>query len=100
GTENTSNYFRALQLFERSRRLSLNAHAPSFNAAIVRRKLKLDESADGTDHVQSESELLNSLHDALHSNSPANANQLLQKDLSLYRSAAVHRALSPDSGAV
>src|SRR5436190_229197 len=31
GTENTSNYFRALQLFERSRRLSLNAHAPSFN---------------------------------------------------------------------
>src|SRR5436190_1946619 len=62
GTENTSNYFRAAQLFERSHRLSLNAHAPIVNTAIVRRKLKLDESADGAEEVQSESELLNSLH--------------------------------------
>jgi len=110
GKENVSNYFRAAQLFERSRRLKPHAFAPSFNAAFVYQKLELDELADQRRHeylgfdtsrrapgnAESESSLLNSMQRALAGSDPNLANRFLRGNPSAYRHAALHYVLNPD----
>jgi CHAT domain-containing protein len=112
GQENASNYFRAVHLFERSRRLTLHAAAPNFNVAAVYRRLELDELVDErlveylgaesdrgvSNDAESESKLLDLMHRALVANNLNLANQLLQANLRAYRHIALHSALDPRDG--
>lgn len=113
GKEGAANYFRAAQLFERSRRLTPHASAPNFNVAVVYRKLQLDELADQRqreysgletlggvmNHVESESKLLESIHDALVNKDPNLASELVKANLPSCRYVALQTVLNPGDDA-